>query len=399
MEHQKLSETPRPPRRVPLSARKNSQAGYLRLLSEALMEEEWSQRALLAQRVGLSRLAVSELLAGLEENGFVAVDGAIGGAPGRSERRYSLKSQAALAVGLDIGGTKIAGSVADMRGTILAEINEPTSRGSLADLVDQASRLIDTLCAAAEMPRYRVRALAVGVPAAVHPTHSSLSFADNLPGLQEGHFAEALRAALDVDVLIDNDVNLALLGELVHSDVQRRENVAFVALGTGIGGALVVDGKLLRGAHGGAGEVGYLPLFAGDGQGAIMEDRVGEAGIRRAYVASGGSPDHSVREIFEAASEGVEAAIQTLDTTADHVARAVLAILALVDPDRVVLGGSVGSRMELIDRVRLRIAQAWPRDIDLQRSHSGGRAGLLGAVELARESMLKALFGAHPERD
>lgn len=397
MENQNVAAS-RPPRRLPLSARKNSQAGYLRLLSEALLVDGPAQRALLAQRVGLSRLAVSELLAELEENGFVEVEGALGGAPGRSERRYSIRSDAALTVGLDIGGTKIAGAVADMRGTILAEINEPTSRGGLADLVDQVCRLIDTLCENAQVPRYRVRALAVGVPAAVHPTHAALSFADNLPGLQEGHFADALRAALDIDVLIDNDVNLALLGELVHSDIERRDNVAFVALGTGIGGALVVNGKLLRGAHGGAGEVGYLPIWTADQHGSIMEDRVGEAGIRRAYVAAGGPTDHSVREIFEAACQGSQVATETLDTTADHVVRAILAIMALIDPDRVVLGGSVGSRIELIERVRRRIAEAWPRDIALERSHSGPRAGLLGALQLSREHMLKALFGAHPDR-
>ncbi|HEX9595379.1 MAG TPA: ROK family protein [Anaerolineales bacterium] len=400
MENQKLSDPPRPQRRTPLSARKDSQAGYLRLLSEALMEEGSAQRALLAQRVGLSRLAVSELLAGLEENGFVEVDGVIGGAPGRSERRYRLKSQAAVAVGFDIGGTKIAGAIADMRGNILAEVNEPTTQTGPADLVEQISHEISALCDIAKVPRYRLRSVAVGLPAAVHPTQSTLSFADNLPGLLEGGFSHDLRAALGVQVLIDNDVNLALLGELAHSEVERRENVAFIALGTGIGGALVVDGKLLRGAHGGAGEVGYLPLWPVERRGVPkLEEHVGEAGIRRAYVAAGGSPEHCVREIFQAASDGSHPAIDTLDATADHVARAILTILALVDPDRIVLGGSVGARMELVQRVKTRLAQSWPREIHIERSQSGARAGLLGAVELAHDNMLKALFGAHPARD
>lgn len=381
------------------SARKNSHAGYLRLLVEAMMHGEPLQRPALAQRIGLSRLAVSELLAGLETRGLVQVAGAIGGAPGRSQLSYALRAEAATALGFDVGGTKVAAAITDLRGRILAERNEPTEGGSPAELVAQLARMVDALREEAGVPRFRQHVMAIGVPAAVHPRTADLSLAGNLPGLEGSNLRAQLTQSLGMDVLIDNDVNLALLGEIGQFGAEVPQNVAFIALGTGIGGALMVNGRLLRGAHGGAGELGYMPLWTIDAPGVPpLEERVGEAGIRRAFVAEGGDPALSVRDIFAAAQTGHGAAVAALDTAAEHVARAVLALLALLDTDMIVFGGSVGSRPEFIARVERRVAAAWMRPVTLVRSQSGGRAGLLGALELARRHMLDDLFGAAPLR-
>lgn len=382
---------------MPLSARKNSQAGYLRLLVEAMMTGEFLQRPALARRVGLSRLAVSELLAGLEVRGILKVSGALGGAPGRSQLSYALRSDAALALGLDIGGTKVAGAIADLRGTILAEATEPTEQGSSEDLMAQLDRMATRLCEAAGQPRLSLRSAAIGVPAAVHPLTSDLSLAGNLSGLEGGDLRGRLRDVLGVKALVDNDVNLALLAETGQGSALGRDNVVFIALGTGIGGALMIDGRLLRGAHGGAGEIGYMPLWRIGAPGVpSLEEQVGEAGIRRTYVAAGGDAAHSVRDIFAMADGGNETAILTLDTVAAHVARAVLALLAVLDPDLVVLGGSIGARAEFISRVEKHVSAAWMRPVGIVRSQSGSRAGLLGALELARRHMLEDMFGTLP---
>lgn len=383
--------------RAPLSARKNSQAGYLRLLAEALMTDELQQRPALAQKVGLSRMAISELLAGLETRGLVQVSGAIGGVPGRSQLSYAIKADAAMAVGFDIGGTKVAGALSDLRGQILAEVTEPTVQTGAADLVAQLGGMTTALCEAAGIPPLRLRVGAVGVPAAVHPETADLSLAGNLPGLEGANLRAALAEAMGVDVLIENDVNLALLAEVALGSARDRQNVAFVALGTGIGAALMINGRLLRGAHGGVGEIGYMPLWRIDAPGVpSLEERVGEAGIRRAYVAAGGDAAHTVRDIFVAAEEGHGAAMVALDAAGEHVARALLALLALVDPDMIVLGGSIGARPEFIARIEHKLLATWGRPVQLVRSQSGGRAGLLGALELGRRHMLDEMFGALP---
>jgi predicted NBD/HSP70 family sugar kinase len=364
-----------------------------------MMAGESLQRPALAQRIGLSKLAVSELLAGLEVRGLVQVEGMLGGAPGRSQLSYALKADAALIVGFDVGGTKIAGAIADLRGQVLAETTEMTVQSGAAGLVAQLSQMTDALCREAGVPRFRLRTGAVGVPAAVHPVTADLSLAGNLPGLEGGNLRSALREALGVNVLIDNDVNLALLAEVDQGDGSRRENAAFVALGTGIGGALMINGRLLRGAHGGAGELGYMPLWQIDGPGvASLEERVGEAGIRRDYVSRGGDAAHSVRDIFAAATDGNAAARDTLDAAAHHTARAALALLALLDPDLLIFGGSIGARPEFIERVERLVSATWLRPIQIVRSRSGGRAGLLGALELARADLLDELFGSLPAR-
>lgn len=401
MEDWQVNQRPRasalPARKLPLSARKNSQAGYLRLLIEAMMGGDSLQRPALAQKIGLSRLAVSELLSELEVRGVVQVQGALGGAPGRSQLSYAINPGAALTLGFDVGGTKVAGAIADLRGQILAELTEPTAQHSAGALVAQLDRMASAMCDAAGVRRFRLRQAAIGVPAAVHPENAMLSLAGNLPGLEGDNLRKALVETLGMDVLIDNDVNLALLAEYSQGAACGKHNVAFVALGTGIGGALMINGHLLRGAHGGAGELGYMPLWQMEAPGiAPLEDRVGEAGIRRAYVAAGGSKECSVRDIFAAAETGEATAIATLDMVAAQVARALLMVLSLVDPDSVVFGGSVGSRPELIARVEKHVAEAWMRPIQIARSSSGGRAGLIGALELARRTMLDDMFGAMP---
>jgi predicted NBD/HSP70 family sugar kinase len=360
-----------------------------------MMAGDSLQRPALAQRIGLSKLAVSELLAGLEVRGLVQVAGKLGGAPGRSQLSYALKADAALVVGFDVGGTKIAGAIADLRGQVLAETTESTVQSGAADLIAQLGRMTDGLCREAGVPRFRLRTGAVGIPAAVHPATADLTLAGNLPGLEGGNLRAGLREALGVNVLIDNDVNLALLAEVD----QGTENAAFIALGTGIGGALMINGRLLRGAHGGAGELGYMPLWQIDAPGIpSLEERVGEAGIRRDYVSRGGDATHSVRDIFAAAADGNPAARDTLDAAAHHTARAALALLALLDPDLLIFGGSIGARPEFIERIERLVSATWLRPIRIVRSRSGGRAGLLGALELARSDLLDELFGSLPAR-
>lgn len=374
---------------------KNSQTGYLRQLAECLMGSGPMQRPALARRIGLPRQTVSDLLASLESRGLVQVSGALDGLPGRSQLSYALRANAALALGFDVGGTKLAGGLCDMRGTVLAEMTEPTDRGGAEGLVAQIAAMAENLCRKAGLPRFHVRNSAIGVPAAIDPQSGMPSLADNLPGLDGAPLRDALATALGGEVHLDNDVNLALLAETARGAARGRNNVVFIALGTGIGGALLVNDHLLRGAFGGAGEIGYMPCPGAEGT-TTLEAQVGEAGIRRAYGAAGGDPGHTVRDIFAAAEAGNAAASAALDGAAAHVAQALIAILALVDAEMVVFGGSIGARPEFIARVERRVAAGWIRPVVLQRSAAGGRAGLLGALETARQFMLEDLFGPAP---
>jgi predicted NBD/HSP70 family sugar kinase len=369
----------------------------LRLLAEYLMTVDSVQRPTLARQIGLPRHAVSDLLAILEGRGLIRVSGDLDGSPGRSQLTYSLRSSAALSLGFDVGGTKLAGALCDIRGTILAEHTIPTARTGAADLIEQIATMADALCREAGLPRFHVRNTAIGVPAAVDCRSGTLSLSGNLPGIEGAFFSQKLPEVLGGAVHLDNDVNLALLAELADGVARGRRNVIFISLGTGIGGAMMVNGHLLRGSAGGAGEIGYMPLWQLERTGLPpVEEKVGEAGIRRRYVAAGGDPAHSVFDIFEASAHGSESARSALDATAGIVARSLVAALSLVDADMVVFGGSIGARAEFIERVQMHVSGAWMRPVEILGSRAGGRGGLLGAIELSRQNMLETLFGPPP---
>ncbi|MBD8065160.1 ROK family transcriptional regulator [Devosia sp. PTR5] len=355
------------------------------------------QRPALARKLGLSRQATSDLLAGLETRGLVEVSGSLKGVPGRSDLLYALRDRAAVGLGVDVGGTKVAAALLDLRGRVLAERAEPTDRGGPPRLIAQISALADTLCRDAGVPRFHLRQAVVGIPAAVDPQDGRLTLAGNLPGIEGLSFRDPLQASMGATVRLENDVNLALVAEMAHGTACNCGNVLFVGLGTGIGGALAVEGRLVRGAFGGGGELGYLPLWGLQAKGlAPLERRVGEAGIRDHYVSLGGETEHSVRDIFDAATAGHPAAAAALNEAARFVAQGVVSALALLDMEMVVFGGSIGARTEFIDRVRVHVETSWMRPVAVVRSSAGSRAGLLGAVETAHQSLLDELFGPLP---
>jgi predicted NBD/HSP70 family sugar kinase len=185
-------------------------------------------------------------------------------------------------------------------------------------------------------------------------------------------------------VEIENDVNMAALGE--HRLGGGGASFAFVALGTGIGMGLVVDGRLVRGARGAAGEISHLPI-GGDPWHAeaqvhgCFESAVASRGIVERYRRLGGEAA-SVAEVFAALAAGEAAAQTVVEETARLLVLGLVAVQALVDPERVVLGGSIGVRAELVERVR-RLAPAAGLRVPVEASRLGSRAGLLGAVGVA----------------
>ncbi len=371
---------------------------HLRQLAEVLIESGALQRPALAKRIGVSKQTVSELLSVLEQRGLVRVAGPLNGLPGRSSLTYALRPEAALALGFDIGGTKVAAALIDLRGTVLAETIEPTAHGDLDKLIAQLAGLADRLVAEAGAQRFHIQACTVGVPAAVNPATGILNLAANLPGLVAVDLHARLTAALGCPVAVENDVNLALLGEVAAGCGQGKRDIAFVALGTGVGAGLMVNGRLLRGATGGAGEIAYLPLPEhGTTERSLIQGHfetvVGEAGIREAFVRRGGGAELPVRAIFDAAAEGDVRALETIDELAGHVALGIVSLIALIDPELVVLGGSVGARPELIERVRHQLATRFERPVPILPSTTGARAGLAGALETARRHLLADLFG------
>ncbi len=300
---------------------------------------------------------------------------------------FELVDRPELVVGVDLGGTKVHVALSDLSGEILAEGIEPTDRGGGIQVVEQIGAIGERLRRQCGRGGDLPRSAAIGSPGVLDTRSGKVSISPNIAGLEAIDMVAALESRLGCAVRIENDVNLAAMGELWHGGAAGMENFAFVALGTGIGMGLVADGRLMRGAHGAAGEIAFLPLGSDPFSTASyplgpLETAIGSAGILKHYREQGGKAANSVREIFERMIAGETAARETLDYTARILAQALMAVRALVDPELIVLGGSIGARTELVERVRALIASS-PVDLAVRASSLGSRAVLVGANRLA----------------
>src|SRR4029077_4085714 len=214
---------------------------------------------------------------------------------GLSAGTYALRPDAAFVLGIDLGGTKLHVALADLHGVTVAESIEPTASDGGEAGVAQIGRMTDGLLRRAGVSAQRLRGGVMGSPGIIDPASGGIVIAPNIAGLDSLDVRAALRARLGIDIAIENDVNLAAIGEHWRGNSRKARTFAFIALGTGIGMGIFANGHLVRGARGAAGEVAYLPL-GGDPYDArgqrlgTLETAIGSAGFIERYTALGGAP-------------------------------------------------------------------------------------------------------------
>jgi predicted NBD/HSP70 family sugar kinase len=369
----------------------------VRLVVERLLRDRSVSRAEIARSTGLSKQTISEVMRELERDGWVHEDGQVQGTVGRSAVTYALRPDAAFVVGIDLGGTKLHVALADLQGVTVAETIEPTAVDGGAAVVAQIGRMTDALLARAGVSSQRLRGGVMGSPGIVEPASGGIVIAPNIAGLDSLDVQAALRARLGIDIAIENDVNLAAIGEHWRGNSRKARTFAFIALGTGIGMGIFADGHLIRGARGAAGEVAYLPL-GGDPYDArgqrlgTLETAIGSAGIIERYTALGGAPGSTVRDVFDRL-ETDEAARITIDEVGRIVTTAILAVHSILDPEIIIIGGSIGARPELKLRIDAHLGRCTREPVRIELSALGNRATLIGAIGSAIDQVHRALFG------
>jgi len=227
----------------------------------------------------------------------------------------------------------------------------------------------------------------------------TMDLATNVAGLGSTPLGSELRRKLRTPVSLDNDVNVAALGELHVGVAQRCRTFALLAIGTGVGLGLVVDGRLARGARGGAGEIAFFPIggdpttseakrrgtfelaVSGSGVQRMLRERLVEFPSTRLTKRS------SARDVFSAAATGDQAGVAVVEQHADLIARGLLALGALIDPEVIVLGGGIGSNPYLLEPVRTAVDRIAPWPLRIETSALGARAGLVGAIHHALASL------------
>jgi len=306
-------------------------------------------RADLARLSGLSKPTVSLALANVERSGLVRIAGQRTGVPGRSARLYEIRPDAGFVLGLDIGHHYLRGALADLAGDIRAQHSARTRassvRGRLTDLVG----LADTLCAEAGVARSSVTQTVIGSPGVYDPGRKAMALTGGLAGLSRPAALTSLREEFGEDLVVENDVDAAALAERAHGHGREFATFAFVWIGSGIGLGLVLDGRLHRGAHGAAGEIAYMPISEGEGadehdarRRGVLEAAGSAPAVVRAARRAGLRGPVSARSVFAAAARGDERAAAVVAGEARLVAKAVSAVVTVIDPELVVLGGGIG---------------------------------------------------------
>ncbi len=353
---------------------------------------------------GLSKPTVLGIVGALRERDLIRPVPASSTGAGRPADFYEANPRAGFAIGMDLGGTKIRAALCDLVGDIITETTEATDRTGGLAVVSQLVRMSRVLAQTGGVPWRSVRSVAVGCPGFV-TEDGILTAAVNIAGFDDLAPKRLLEKALKVPVLIENDVNAAAFGEFAGRTFGTIRNLVVISIGTGVGAGIIMDGRILRGATGAAGEIAYLPL--GDDPSTPRARRRGSlelaasgSGMQRAlrdHRAQGVlqtdlAPDASPEAIFRAAGAGDELARFLVDLEASLIARAILAVDVVCDPDVFVLAGGIGANPALLEPVRAAVLDVSPFPIRVERSASGDRSGLLGATALARRSAWQMLF-------
>ncbi|MEU6854605.1 ROK family protein [Actinacidiphila alni] len=368
----------------------------LRSTNERLLLERLrggaASRAQLARETGLSKPTVSSALAALAAAGLVREAGTHTPERGRIAVLYAPDPAAGYALGIDIGRDWLRVALADLDGALVARAdvrNRARTSGAMADLVVATAHGV---VADSGVAPDKVAHAVVGTPGVYDARARRVRYALHLPGWGRAGLFDRMRDELGVPLAVHNDANLAALGEHTFGVGAGSRLFVYVMIGTGLGMGIVADGRPFTGAHGAAGEIGFLPL-SGRTEPDTLEDAVSAEAVVRAAHALGMTGPLTAKSVFEAARAGNPAAVAAVRQEGERLAHTVAAVAAVLDPDLVVLGGGVGHSADLLLRtVGDTLRRLTPLRPKVAASTLGEDAVLLGAVATALGTARDVVF-------
>ncbi len=314
-----------------------------------------------------------------------------------------------VAVAIDLGGTKAAGAVVGQSGHQYIRLNEFINNQGGEEVGELIVRLIRNLLVESANLDLNVLGVGIAVPGICY-ADSGLVWAPNIRSWEnyplKARVEEGLPGAIPVS--IDSDRACYVLGEVWQGAAVNSRHAIFLAVGTGIGAGIIIDGKVLRGAHDIAGAVGWMALTSphiheyskygcfeyhasGVGLARMATRLVEEDGIRLAGFEDLPVKDITARHVFDAYDRGDKIAIKVIDAAVEFWGKASANLISLFNPDMIVFGGGVfGPGMQLLDRIH-REAQKWAQPVSIKqttfvKSELGNDAGLYGAAFLIHQS-------------
>ena len=297
-----------------------------------------------------------------------------------------------LVIGIDLGGTKIAGGLIDAEGSLISRVLRPTDTASAEAVLDGLVAVAADL--QAEAPEAPV-AVGVGVPGTLDRRRGRLIQASNLP-LHDVALVDALQERLGLPVAVDNDANLAALAEHLHGAARRARHSLLLTLGTGVGGGVIIDDRVFRGATGAGAELGHVsverdgpPCPGGCPNHGCLEVYASGPGI--GMVARRlGLPDPEPRSVNDRALAGDGDALAVLQEVGRTLGVALASFANVFDPEMIVLGGGVSAHVGhlllpvAVAELRARALRPNADQVEVVLAELGAEAGLIGAGDLAR---------------
>ncbi|WP_412540095.1 ROK family transcriptional regulator [Longispora sp. K20-0274] len=368
---------------------------------------------------GLSRPAVTRALADLREADLVELIADDATRVGRPAQRARFCAELGHVAGVDVGPHKVLVKIADLAGDVLTTHRVTTPPNATGpDVFALVSAALDQAVATAGLTPADLWAVCVGTPGIVDRERGEVRLAPSIPGWAGLPVVPELRDRLHCPVLIDNDVNLAVLAERWQGTAVGVGSLVFVQWGERIGTGLIIDGAPYRGAHAAAGELGFLDLglppndptgrpAADEGTGPF-ERLVGAAAIHDLAVAMTAGDrdpdlhaqltrpgDRDITPLFTAAATGNRTAVAVIDRVAARFAQGLSALILLLDPEQVVIGGGLSRAGDtLLAPIRRHLAGRTLSAATLHASTLGEDAVALGAVRHALDATADRLAGA-----
>jgi len=371
-----------------------------RVVLNLLLDHGPMTRGGIGEATGLSKPTVSSLLARLEERGLVTTTGVVAGGPGPNARIYAVDPGAGHVIGVHVEQGGSVAALANLTGEVIAThtVDVPVRRTSSPR--SELREVVDGVLSTAGLDRSAVHRILIATPGVIDPVTGILRHARHLHGWESPGLADRLSADLGTAVRHGNDVNLAAVAEGQHGAARGRTDYALLWLDRGVGLGLVLDGRLRAGAHGGAGEIGYLPVpgvprpRVDRGGAGAYQQLVGGQGLRtmaRRHGIRGAEPARLVAAA-RSAGDGGQA---FLDELAEGIAHGAAGVTTIIDPGLLVLGGPVAlaGGAVLLDKVVAAMRQlSFVRTVVVLSTLTTDGV-LHGALEVALQSVRAQLFG------
>lgn len=362
-------------------------------------------RADIAVKVQFSKPTVSMLVDELVRENWVYEKGTgeSSSQGGRKPIQLCFNEKAAYVIGADIGGTNVKTVISNLDGKIICSSSFKTGRYLKTDLLKQIHKVVQEMINLNQINESLILGMGIGVPGITETKTGVIVEAPSLNWVRFPILEEAKRY-FSFPVYVDNDVNVAVLGEQWLGSARNKENVLFIAIGTGIGSGIIIHNQLYRGASNAAGELGYMVTDKND-----MKNEFKPIFHRYGYLESvaGGKAigqkltqliqqdrDHFLHsealakeltseQAFLLAKAGDGKALTVVENAIEHLAYGIINAASLLNPEMIILyGGVMKSADFILPRLQSIVHQYLPSSVEIHPSQLGGNAGVLGAVSL-----------------